>query len=428
MYKPLEGKPQQHHSPPGEWYHATFHTVTSMVGVGVLGLPFALSQLGWMVGVLGLAVVCAVSFYTGSLLIYMHESRGKRFSRYRDLGQAILGDRWGKWIIIIFQTIVLVGMDITYVITAADSMMKVQTEICAMRGNVCSHLTLTQWMIIFGVMQLFLSQLPDMHSIWWVSLMGAIMSICYCGIALGGNIAVGLQQNNDISFEIRGDSQSDKVFNVLNGLGAVTFSYGGHSVLLEIQATLKEKSRKSMMWALSIAFSVVVWCYFTVAVSGYAAFGNTVEADVLVSISKPRWLVAVANFMALVHILASYQIYSQPVFESLECKQEWSSFGKYSAIVQRILYRSLYVILTVFIGCALPFFGELMGFFGAIGFTPMTFVIPSVLWLAGGYERTIGGRILNYMLIVIFTFVGFIACVGSLRLIVQDAHTYHFFS
>jgi len=30
-----------------KWWYSTFHNVTAMVGAGVLGLPFALSQLGW---------------------------------------------------------------------------------------------------------------------------------------------------------------------------------------------------------------------------------------------------------------------------------------------------------------------------------------------------------------------------------------------
>jgi hypothetical protein len=30
-----------------KWYYSAFHNVTAMVGAGVLGLPFAMSQLGW---------------------------------------------------------------------------------------------------------------------------------------------------------------------------------------------------------------------------------------------------------------------------------------------------------------------------------------------------------------------------------------------
>lgn len=32
-----------------KWYYSAFHNVTAMVGAGVLGLPYALSELGWYV-------------------------------------------------------------------------------------------------------------------------------------------------------------------------------------------------------------------------------------------------------------------------------------------------------------------------------------------------------------------------------------------
>ena len=34
-------------APAASWHHAAFHTVTAVIGAGVLGLPHALSFLGW---------------------------------------------------------------------------------------------------------------------------------------------------------------------------------------------------------------------------------------------------------------------------------------------------------------------------------------------------------------------------------------------
>ena len=57
-----------------------------------------------------------------------------------------------------------------------------------------------------------------------------------------------------------------------------------------------------------VAFAVVTLAYFSVACAGYAAFGNEVNADVLLSVSNPPALIAIANFMVVVHIGASYQV------------------------------------------------------------------------------------------------------------------------
>ena len=64
----------------------------------------------------------------------------------------------------------------------------------------------------------------------------------------------------------------------------------------------------SMMRGLFAAYSVVLIAYFPVASAGYAAFGNGVSPDVLLSASKPAWLISVANFMVVVHLAASYQV------------------------------------------------------------------------------------------------------------------------
>lgn len=32
-----------------KWWSSAFHNVTAMVGAGVLGLPYAMSQLGWYI-------------------------------------------------------------------------------------------------------------------------------------------------------------------------------------------------------------------------------------------------------------------------------------------------------------------------------------------------------------------------------------------
>lgn len=40
--------------PPREakWWYSTFHTVTAMVGAGVLSLPYAMAYLGWYVNII----------------------------------------------------------------------------------------------------------------------------------------------------------------------------------------------------------------------------------------------------------------------------------------------------------------------------------------------------------------------------------------
>lgn len=65
-----------------------------------------------------------------------------------------------------------------------------------------------------------------------------------------------------------------------------------------------------MWWGVLAAYAIVAWCYFSVAISGYWAFGQFVEDDILISLRKPAWLIALANFMVFIHVVGSYQVKS----------------------------------------------------------------------------------------------------------------------
>ena len=102
------------------------------------------------------------------------------------------------------------------------------------------------------------------------------------------------------------------VFNFFNALGDVAFAYAGHNVVLEIQATIpstpEEPSKKPMWKGVVVAYIIVAICYFPVALIGYWAFGNAVDDNILITLEKPRWLIALANMFVVVHVIGSYQV------------------------------------------------------------------------------------------------------------------------
>lgn len=55
------------------------------------------------------------------------------------------------------------------------------------------------YMILFGVMEIFLSQIPDFDQIWWLSIVAAVMSFTYSaiGLALGIVQVAGLKSASE---------------------------------------------------------------------------------------------------------------------------------------------------------------------------------------------------------------------------------------
>jgi amino acid permease len=117
-----------------------------------------------------------------------------------------------------------------------------------------------------------------------------------------------------VDYSLRATTTPGKVFGFLGALGTVAFAYAGHNVVLEIQATIPstpEKPSKKPMWrGVVVAYIVVAVCYFPVSLVGYWAFGNRVDSDILITLSRPKWLIALANMMVVIHVIGSYQVHT----------------------------------------------------------------------------------------------------------------------
>lgn len=134
----------------------------------------------------------------------------------------------------------------------------------------------------------------------------------YSMLAFGASIKQGINEHEEVSYGVRSHTRAGKIFDCLNGLGTIAFAFAGHSVSLEIQATLpsttNQPSKKAMWKGVVVAYVIVAICYLSVACSGFWAFGNKVDDDVLISLGKPPWLIAAANLMVFLHVIGSYQV------------------------------------------------------------------------------------------------------------------------
>ncbi|XP_009412996.3 lysine histidine transporter 1-like [Musa acuminata AAA Group] len=398
-----------------------------MVGAGVLSLPYAMSELGWAPGIVVLVVSWIITLYTLWQMVEMHEMvPGKRFDRYHELGQHAFGDKLGLWIVVPQQLVVDVGVDIVYMVTGGKSLKKFHELVCPD----CTPIKQTYFIIIFASVHLVLSQLPNFNSISGVSLAAAVMSLSYSTIAWGASADKGKQA--DVEYGYRASSTAGTVFNFLSALGNVAFAYAGHNVVLEIQATIPstpEKPSKKPMWkGVIVAYIVVALCYFPVALVGYWAFGNAVKDNILITLNKPRWLIAMANMFVVVHVIGSYQIYAMPVFDMMETVLV-KKLHFPPGLTLRLIARTVYVAFTMFIAITFPFFGGLLGFVGGFAFAPTTYFLPCTIWLAIYKPRRFSfSWITNWICIILGIMLMILSPIGGLRQIILEAQDYSFYS
>ncbi|KAJ6298722.1 hypothetical protein OIU76_019807, partial [Salix suchowensis] len=322
-----------------KWWYSAFHNVTAMVGAGVLSLPYAMSELGWGPGVAVLILSWVITLYTLWQMVEMHEMvPGKRFDRYHELGQHAFGEKLGLYIVVPQQLIVEVGVCIVYMVTGGKSLKKFHDIVCSS----CKPIKQTYFIMIFASVHFVLSHLPNFNSISGVSLAAAVMSLSYSTIAWSASIDKGVQP--DVQYGYKATTKVGTVFNFFSALGDVAFAYAGHNVVLEIQATIPSTPEKP----------------------------SKVSDNILITLEKPVWLIAMANMFVVVHVIGSYQIYAMPVFDMMETLLV-KKMNFRPTMILRFVVRTTYVAFTMFVGITFPFFGGLLGFFGGFAFAPTTY-------------------------------------------------------
>ncbi|XP_058227815.1 lysine histidine transporter 1-like [Rhododendron vialii] len=410
-----------------KWWYSAFHNVTAMVGAGVLGLPYAMAELGWGPGVAVLVISWVVTLYTLWQMVEMHEMvPGKRFDRYHELGQYAFGEKLGLYIVVPQQLVVEVGVNIVYMVTGGKSLHKFHALVC----NDCKDIKLTYFIAIFASAHFVLSHLPNFNSISGVSLAAAVMSLSYSTIAWAASANKGVQPNVDYSY--KATTTIGKVFNFFSALGDVAFAYAGHNVVLEIQATIPstpEKPSKGPMWkGVIVAYIVVALCYFPVALIGYYIFGNEVDDNILITLEKPTWLIAMANLFVVIHVIGSYQIYAMPVFDMIETVLV-KKMNFRPTWYLRFITRNIYVAITMFIGMTFPFFSGLLSFFGGFAFAPTTYFLPCIMWLSIYKPKKFSASwCANWVCIILGVILMIVSPIGGLRTIIIQAKTYKFYS
>ena len=269
---------------------------------------------------------------------------------------------------------------------------------------------------------------PDKLSL--VSLLGALMSLCYCGIA---TVVSGLHKPTpEVSYQAGlGETPVDFTFGVFNAITTMLFAYGGHNIALEIQATLPAppSTVRRMMRGVNAAFVITGICYFCVSITGFHAFGIAVPDNVLAGFgAEYKWPVAMANIFVVIHVAAAYQVYTQPVFDMVELAVSKKLKRPVGPFI-RVLWRTFYVVLLTVIAILIPFFGSLMGLVGAIGITPTTFLLPCLLWVLYKKPKAFSRSwCVNWFLVVITGLIGILGTIGSVYDIAKASKSYSIFA
>ncbi|RWR96518.1 putative GABA transporter 2 isoform X1 [Cinnamomum micranthum f. kanehirae] len=419
----------------GSWWHAGFHLTTAIVGPTILTLPYAFRGMGWSLGLMSLTLTGAVTFYSYFLMskVLDHcEKEGRRHIRFRELAADVLGSGWMFYFVICVQTAVNTGVAVGCILLSGEC---IQIMYSSLYPD--GPLKLYQFIALVTVVMILLSQLPTFHSLRHISLASLVLSLGYTSLVVIACIRAGHSRNAPHKDYTLDPHKSTRAFDAFASI-SILASLFGNGILPEIQATVAPPVTGKMFKGLVLCYSVIFVTFYSAAVSGYWAFGNKSSSNILKSLMPdegpslaPTWLLGLAVVFVLLQLFAIGLVYSQVAYEIMEKKSADVKQGMFSKrnLVPRLFLRTIYMVLCAFVAAMLPFFGDINGVVGAIGFIPLDFILPMLLYnMTHNPSRTSVTFWLNISIIVVFTGTGIMGAFSSVRKLVLDAHKFKLFS
>jgi vesicular inhibitory amino acid transporter len=166
-----------------------------------------------------------------------------------------------------------------------------------------------------------------------------------------------------------------------------------------------------MKKAITGAFCIAYPSYLVIALLGFAAFGVSVQSELLLSLTLRLSKAAMYVVWVFVIIKTATEgaIYNQSAFYIC---------GRILGISKRmydVLFRIIWVVVSTLVALYIPFFGDLTAITGALSVTPLTYIYPCLFWNIKHEGEAPKWRIrFHYVFIAVWVTLGVLALVGAI--------------
>ncbi|KAJ1271344.1 hypothetical protein BS78_06G121800 [Paspalum vaginatum] len=384
-----------------------FNGLNGLSGVGLLSIPYALSEGGWLSLAL-LLVVAAVCCYTGLLLQRcMDAAPGVR--GYPDIGALAFG-RGGRLAASAFLYAELYLVAVGFLILEGDNLDKLFPGTSLSVGNLVVVSGKQLFVVLVALVILPTTWLRSLGVLAYVSASGVLASAVVVVCVLWAALADGVG--------FRGKGRMLNVSGLPTALGLYTFCYCGHAIFPTLCNSMTEKKKFSRV--LVICFAACTLNYASMAIIGYLMYGDDVQSQVTLNLPEGKLSSKLAIYTTLINPFSKYALMVTPLATAVE--ERLLAGGARSKRSVNVMIRTLLVVSTVVVALAVPFFGHLMALVGSLLSVMASMLLPCVFYLKiFGVARC--GRAEAALIATIIVLGSVVAATGtysSLKNIVQE--------
>ena len=355
---------------------ATFNFVNSIVGAGIVGIPFAIYRSGFVLGIiLVLFIACLVDYGVRLLIQCGIETRK---STYEDLCYYVYG-RKGFYIVSSFMFIFAYGSMVAYIIIIGDTVPHIaaQAQLTALQDR-------SVVIVLFATIFILpLCLLREMSSLAWSSFISVVADLTLVAILL--HAAPQAARVEGITAETEESPFAFFRPTIFAGIGSMSFAFTCHHSSFFVHGSMKRPTAKR--WNIVTHLSVGISCVacLTLGLSGYLNFYSHVESDILNNFDRHDSLINFARAL-----LASTMVFTYPMeqyvarhsLNALLC----NSKGEMSRTRHISLTLSLWTS-SILIGLSFTELGLVLELTGAVAASTLGYILPGLIYFAVKHQK-----------------------------------------
>ncbi|KAG7032216.1 Amino acid transporter AVT1J, partial [Cucurbita argyrosperma subsp. argyrosperma] len=376
--------------------------INALSGVGILSIPFALSQGGWLSLIL-LSLVAAVCWYTGLLLKRCMDANPS-VRTYPDIGWLAFGFK-GKIMVSVFVYMELYLVAVEFLILEGDNLQKLFPSSGFKVGSVSVE-GKQMYMVLAAVFILPTTWLKSLGLLAYVSFGGVLASVVLvlCVAWVGAVDGVGFNQRDELL----------KLQGLPTTLSLFLFCYCGHAVFPMLSNSMNNKTQFPKV--LMVCFVASTMSYGWMAMLGYLMYGDNIKSQVTLNLPTDKTSTKVAIYTTLINPITKYAAIINPIAIAIE-----EASRLFATRSMAILMRTLLLFTTLILALSIPFFAYVMAFTGAFLSVTNGILIPCLCYLKiNKSARKFGWELVVIVGILVMGFsVGILGTCSSIKEIVK---------
>ncbi|KAI7866573.1 AAAP amino acid permease [Spinellus fusiger] len=358
----------------GSIFSSFLNMANSIIGAGIIGLPFALKEAGFWTGLFILVALTATVDWTVRLLIYTGKLSGR--STYQDLMEFSFG-KAGLVAISIFQFAFAFGGMCAYCVILGDTIPHVIRSVFPMIKDVPILWIFGNRRLCIVFFTVFVSYPLSLYRD--ISKLAKTSALALVAIAvIIVSVAV---EGPRMPSELRGSS--DKRFTVISNevfqaIAVISFAFVCHHSSFLIFASLKQPTLNRFAtvthWSMAIALGACIM----LAVPGYIVFTDKTTGNILNNFPVNNVLINVARLAFGLNMFTTIPL------EAFVCREVLETFFWASAhynVMRHCVITTVLVLMSLIISLLTCNLGVVLELTGAFSATGLAFILPPMCYL-----------------------------------------------